>query len=721
MDQATLHPSSARGSLLDFHITGVRCAGCVAKIEKHLEDQPGIRSARLSLARSRLKVTGDPSVTGAGVITWLKAIGYDATPAGESQQAQSEAAENRSLLMALAVAAFGAGNVMLLSLAVWTGTAGGMGPGTATLFGWISAAVALPVIAFAGRPFFTAALSALKAGRVNMDVPIALALVLTAGLSLHQLLMGAGDTYFEAATTLIFFLLIGRYLDRSARTRARSAIEGLLAFQRLTATCLDDAGLEIKLPATDLKKGMFVLVRAGEYVPADGVVIAGNSTLDTAPVTGESLPVPLQRGDRAYAGTINLAAPLTIQVDTAQEESLAAKTRDLMESAEQRRTRYVRLASRAAAIYIPVVHGLAVITFLGWWLLGGLPWQEALFTAISVLIITCPCALGLAIPAVQIVAGGHLFRRGILQKSADGLERLCQIDHVLFDKTGTLTTGRFRLSNAHEVSADHLRLAAALAQNSHHPLCSAICAAIPNPGLTLEKIQEHPGLGIEAMWRGQRIRMGNRTFCAVRAENEDDLSEVFLLGENGLLARLAFMEDLRPDARQTIDDLAQLHLTCSIASGDRQAAVARVAKSTDIRVWRAEQLPTDKAKLIDRGQRHDQKILMVGDGLNDGPALAGAYVSMAPSSGLDISTEQADLVFRGSSLSAVSFAIRVARAARHLMKQNLWLAVGYNMIAVPIAMAGLASPPIAAIAMSFSSIIVTVNALRLGRLLRTPE
>lgn len=716
------HPSpdaTVSNAIYKFHVANLRCAGCVAKIEEHLLGQVGVTTARLSLSLGKLTVEGTPSLNGGNVMQWLQSIGYEAIPAEENDDALHEQDENRSLLFALAVAAFGAGNVMLLSLAVWTGVAGGMGPGTVTLFGWISALVALPVIAVAGKPFFRSAFKALQHRQVNMDVPIALALILTAGLSLQQLLAGEGETFFEAATTLIFFLLIGRYLDKSARTRARAAIEGLLAFQQRSATCLREDGSEVCIPAAELTKGMTVIIRPGDHIPADGLVSSGHSTLDTSPITGESLPAPVCEGSRVYAGSLNLSATLTVKVDTKQSESLAAKTRDLMETAEQRRTKYVQLANRAAAVYIPVVHGLAALTFLGWWLIGEANWQEALFIAISVLIITCPCALGLAIPTVQVVANGQLFKRGILQKSADGLERLGDLDHVIFDKTGTLTTGTFVLINKSTVDPNAMTLATALCSHSKHPLCQALRASAGDmkPITYFETVKELPGLGILAVHEGEEFRLGSRTFCEITAPNPDSHSEVFLTKAGKILARFIFKENLRPGVRQTIKDLSKLELSCSIASGDRPAAVARVAEFSGINVWKAAQLPTEKAELVREAAEQGWKTLMVGDGLNDGPALAGAYASMAPASGLDISTSHADLVFRGSSLSAVSFAIKVAQTAKKLMVQNLTLAVGYNLIAIPVAISGFASPPVAAIAMSLSSVIVTANAMRLGKLL----
>lgn len=700
----------------EFHIDGARCMGCVNKIERHLESMPLISSARLTLSLNRLKVSGPTTLNSEDIVRAVQSLGYEATSVDADSGSKKETDENKELLKMLAAAAFGAGNVMILSLAVWTGAPNGMGPATITLFSWLSALVALPVVAYAGRPFFNSAWQAIKAHQINMDVPISLALLLTCGMSLYQLTVEHGETYFEAATTLTFFLLIGRYLDKSARTKARAAIEGLLAFTKTTARVINGEGMETMAPASSLREGFIVLVHPGEHIPGDGIIETGTSELDTAPITGEALPASAEKGDRVFGGTLNLTAPLTVRIDTAAKDNLANKTIALMESAEQRRTKYVQLANRAAAIYAPTVHGLAAAAFLGWWLIGGLIWQDALFIAVSVLIITCPCALALAVPAVQIVANGRLFARGILQKSADGLERLCNISHVVFDKTGTITTGEFTPHNLDQIDANILSLAANLARHSSHPLCRALSQAVPTTHSGgLSDFQEIAGKGIAASLDGKMVRFGNRSFCNVLSSADDTYSEAFFVIEGQTPVRFTFRETLRPDTRDTITELDSLKLPCRIASGDRAAAVEHVAARAGILDWQAGLLPTDKAALVDQARDSGQHVLMVGDGLNDGPALSGAYVSMTPASGLDVSTSRADLVFRTPSLSAVTYAIGIARQAKALMRQNLFLALLYNIVAVPIAIAGLASPPVAAIAMSLSSVVVTANALRLRK------
>lgn len=685
--------------------------GCVNTIEAKVAVLPGVKSARFILSAGRLKLERNSDFDPKMVIPLLKNLGYSAVETSEHLEPQEE---NKLLLKKLAAAAFGAANVMLFSLAVWTGTPNGMGAGTVTLFGWLSALIALPVITYSGTPFFSSALRAVKARQINMDVPITLALLLTTGMSLYQLIGQKSETYFEAATTLIFFLLIGRYLDKTARSRTKASIEGLLAFTKLQALVVTKDGEHITLPATELKVGMTVLVKAGAHIPSDGIVLSGVSDIDTSPITGETIPATVSEGHNVYGGTLNVMAPLTVRVDVEPSESLASKTIHLMQVAEQRRTKYIQLANRAAGLYAPIVHALAALAFLGWWLGGGLTWQDALLTAVSVLIITCPCALGLAVPVVQIVANSRLFAAGILQKSADGLERLCNVSHIVFDKTGTLTTGNFTLVNKADIKPEVLSVAWAVANLSTHPLCKTIVKETePSAPVKLTDFKEYPGLGVRAYHEGHHIRFGNRSFCSVVEESQDTYSEAFLLIDQAKPIRFVFKEELRPDAKKTIEFLKSRGISLAISSGDRPEAVRAVAGALGVKDWFAKQLPTDKAHLITRGSKLGQKILMIGDGLNDGPAVSGAYVSMAPASGLDVTTSRADLVFRNKSLSSIAYAISVARGAKALMLQNLWLALLYNMIAVPLAVAGFASPPVAAVAMSLSSVFVTANALRL--------
>lgn len=698
---------------LDLMVDGVHCAGCIAKIERGLKAVPGVAEARLNLTTRRLHVAWRPdAANGADIVGTVEGLGYHAQPFDPAQLVTGAAAEGKRLMIAMAVAGFAAGNVMLLSISVWAGM--DMGPMTRDLFHWISALIALPAIAYAGRPFFASAIAALKSGAMNMDVPISLAVILAAGMSVVQTAHGAEHAYFDASVTLLFFLLIGRYLDHRARAKARSAAEHLLSLAANSATVIDFGGGRRTAPIGDIEPGMMVAVAAGERIPLDGVIAEGASDVDTSLVNGESVPASVASGARVFAGTLNLTGPLSVRVSAAAEDSLLAEIVRLMETAEQGRARYVRLADRVARFYAPAVHILAAATFAGWWGLAG-DWQLALINAITVLIITCPCALGLAVPVVQVVANGALFRRGILVTKPNALERLAQIDTVVFDKTGTLTSGRPALAARDGIDPAVLRLAVALARHSKHPLSRALTGEqVAGEVPSVTDVAEHPGFGIEANVEGRRVRLGSRVWCGVSADTgaDDGRSELWLVEDGRAPVRFAFEDRLRSDAADTIAALRAKGYRLALLSGDRVPAVRDVAQALGIADWRAECHPADKVAAIE-ALAAEGKVLMVGDGLNDAPALAAGHASLSPAEAADISQIAADAVFQGERLGAVTDLLAGARTVDRLVKQNLALAFLYNAIAIPVAVLGFATPLIAAVAMSSSSLLVTANAFRL--------
>jgi Cu2+-exporting ATPase len=458
---------------------------------------------------------------------------------------------------------------------------------------------------------------------------------------------------------------------------------------------------------------MKVAVAAGERFPVDGVVTSGRTEVDTSMVTGESVPRAAGPGEKDFAGPVNLGAAVTVTVTATDEGTLLSEIVGLMEAAEQGRARYVRLADRMARWYAPVVHALALATFAGWMLFGGMSWQAALLISITVLIVTCPCALGLAVPAVQAGAVGRLLKAGILAKSGDGLERLAAIDTVVFDKTGTLTLGRPELLDRHDIALADLKRAASLAAASRHPLSLAIRRAAGPVG-AMNGVEEIPGQGLRAVDGTTEIRLGRREFVGIQPEDgmSHDGPELWLaVGAHRVQFR--FRDTPRADAAATVSALKALGLSVELLSGDRPAAVARLAEDLNIGVWRDSCSPQDKIARLEELAAEGRKVCMVGDGLNDAPALAAAFASISPGSAADASQTAADFIFQGDRLGPVLEAVKTARSARVLVLQNFTLALAYNLIAVPIAAAGFATPLIAAIAMSASSLVVTLNALRI--------
>jgi P-type Cu2+ transporter len=696
-------------------VDGVSCGACVWLVESVLAQDPDVIAARMNLGTRRLTLSWDgPADDAARHIARLTALGFRLVPFDPQHlEAQADAGE-RSLLRALAVAGFAASNVMLLSIAVWSGHVDGMGAATRDFLHWVSALIALPAIAYAGQPFFRSALAALRAGRTNMDVPISIGVSLAAAMSLAETVTSGQHAFFDSAITLLFFLLVGRYLDTRARGQARSAAVHLLSLGAKPTTVVRPDGSVCALPASAVRVGDTVMVATGERVSVDGRVLDGRSDIDTSFVTGEAVPQAVGPGASVFAGAVNLTAPLRLTVEATGDGTLLAEIVRLMEVAEQRRGRFVVLADRVARAYAPVVHLLAAITFIGWFGFAGVGWQPALLNAIAVLIITCPCALALAVPVVQVVVSNRLLRQGILLKSATALERLTAIDTVVFDKTGTLTTGQLTLIPDPARPAESLALAASMAQVSRHPLARALVHAMPDAEAA-HKAVEHPGQGLSLASTYGEIRLGSRTFCGLSDHSPDCAPELWLAIPGRSPIRFSFSDALRPDAATVIETLQKRGLQVQLLSGDRQAAVAHVAGRLGIPDWQASCTPASKEQHLSALRAAGRHVLMVGDGLNDAPALATADVSLSPSSAADVSLTAADAVFQGDRLAPVLELLTVARRADRLVRQNIAIAIAYNLLAVPLAMAGLVTPLIAAVAMSSSSLLVIGNAMRLSR------
>jgi Cu2+-exporting ATPase len=701
-------------STLNLMVDGLQCAACVWLIESVLARDPTVVNGRVNMTTRRLRLVwqGGPERAGE-LVHSLTQLGFRLLPYDPSCLAAARPRSEKQLLRALTVAGFAAGNVMLLSISVWFG-GGSMGAATRDLMHWISALIAMPAILYAGLPFFRSAFGALRAGRANMDVPISVGIVLATGLSLFETVRSQPEVYFDSALTLTFFLLIGRYLDLRARGRVRSAAEQLVMLGAGDVRVIRaDGAVELRRAQT-LRPGEIVQVAAGERIGVDGLVAEGRSEVDTSLITGETLPQAVDRGAAVYSGTINIAAPLRVVVTATGEGTLLAEIVRLMEAAEHARTRWVALADRVSRAYAPAVHLTALATFLGWYFLAGAPWQQALLYAVAVLIITCPCALALAVPAVQVAASGRLMRQGILVKSPTALERLAAVDTVVFDKTGTLTQGRLELAAPRPDDAD-LRAAAALAGASRHPLARAICRTAGNVAVAAG-VEEHPGQGLSRITADGEIRLGSRVFCGVA---EDDPSaaqaELWLSRPGRPAVRFAFDDRLRDDAAATVGALKAAGLNSELLSGDRIPAVQAVAGAAGLPVWKAGLTPEGKVARLIQLQAQGHRVAMIGDGLNDAPALAAADVSISPSTAADVSQTAADIVFQGDRLGTVVEAWRVARVGQRLIRQNIAFAVLYNLCAIPLAIFGQVTPLVAAAAMSSSSIIVTLNALRLAR------
>ncbi|HRK19017.1 MAG TPA: heavy metal translocating P-type ATPase [Hyphomicrobiaceae bacterium] len=693
-------------------VDGMHCGNCMRKVEEVLEKVPGVATARVNLSSKRVVISlDDAGVKRETLIDTVTGAGF---PASVLQaQAKPKPTED-DYLKRVGVAGFAAANIMLLSVAVWSGQSGDMPKSLQTMFHWLSALIALPAVAYAGQPFYISAARAIRAGRLNMDVPISLGVTLATVMSLYQTMRGSQQVYFDAAVSLLFFLLIGRALDQSVRQRASSAAENLLGLRSPSATVIQPDGRIERLELEQITPGMVVLVAAGERVPVDGRILGGDAQLDEALLTGESRPRQAQTGEAVYAGTINLGAAIEIETTAVNDNSLLAEIARLVETAEQARGRYVRLADRAARLYAPAVHILGLGTFIGWVMLG-YGWEPGLTAAVAVLIITCPCALALAVPAVQVVATGRLMRSGIVLKASDGLERLAEVDTIVFDKTGTLTRGEPRLVDEATLSAADLAAAAGLAARSRHPYARAVVVAARSRGIVpadVEDVIERTGLGLEGIAGGVHVRLGSAAFCGLPVAS--DASLAFQREGQGAIL-LPVTDGLRSDARATVEQLVKCGYGVEVLSGDRPDAVVVAAAEVGIGTAKGGVKPDEKLAHIEGLKSAGRHVLMVGDGLNDAPALAAGHASISPATGADVSQAAADAVFQGERLGAVVEALRVAKLARRYALENFAIAIGYNIVFVPMAVVGLVTPLIAAIAMSASSLAVTLNALRLAR------
>jgi Cu2+-exporting ATPase len=702
-------------SRLDLLVRGAKCAGCISKIENGVGEIHGVKEVRLNLSTGKLSTSwNEMDVDPAVVARKVADLGYQVSPYDPGEAEEERDREGRFLLLCLAVAAFAMMNIMLFSISVWSSPAEEMGTVSRTFFHWFSALLALPAAAFAGQPFFRSAFRSLSKGKANMDVPISLAVLLALGLSVYETAVGGEHTYFDAAVMLLFFLLIGRWLDHRLRGETRVAARKLLSLQATTANVLAEDGNVTAVRSNEIKPGQKIVLWPGDRAPVDGVVFEGESDIDMALVSGESAPALVKTGEPVRAGMINLTSKLVMSATATSADSLLAELTRLVEAGETAKGHFVKLADRAAQLYVPLVHSLAVLAFVGW-LIAGSGVHHAIIIAASVLIITCPCALGLAAPAVQIVAVGRLFKKGILVKTGDALERLAEVDFVLFDKTGTLTLGKPVLLNWDEIPADILEKAAELARTSRHPLSQAI-AKIAGSGSAAAESKEMPGFGVEGMVDGQMLRLGKLEWVqgnkAKQQAETADGTHLYVGGEGVPLTVFHFADELRADAGDVVRELGEMGLEVAMLSGDRKAPAEAAAQQADIKTVFSELTPQEKIDHVRKLGEEGRKVLMVGDGLNDAPALAAAHVSMSPATAADASQAAADIVIDGTKLMPLVAALKTGRAAKGRILQNFGFAAGYNMIAVPLALAGLVTPMIAAIAMSGSSILVTLNALR---------
>ncbi|MFO0254136.1 MAG: heavy metal translocating P-type ATPase [Betaproteobacteria bacterium] len=706
-------------------IDGVTCAACIWLIEQRLARLPGVREVRINYATRRARVGWDETQTTlSSILAAVAALGYAAHPYDPARAEERLRAERSSLLWRLFIAGFGMMQVMMYAVPVYIAD-GAMTPDIEQLMRLASLVLTLPAALWSALPFYRGALRDLRARRPGMDVPVSLGIVIAFVASLWATWTASGEVYFDSVTMFVFLLLGARYLELEARARAVRSQDRLARLAPLTAELLEagDAGMRV-VAAASLQPGDRLRLRPGAAVPADGVVLSGVSATDESLLTGESRPVPKRAGDMLTGGSVNLDGVLTMRVTRAGEATVLSGILRLLDRAQSEKPRIAQAADRLAAIFVTALLVLAVAAFAAWWMIEP---SRALWIAVSLLVVTCPCALSLATPLALAAATGSAYREGMLITRGSALETLARATQVVFDKTGTLTTGRMTLAGVVPLGdagrEQCLALAAALESWSEHPAARALVQAATGVHPVASAVRNVTGEGVEGIVAGRRCRIGKPQFVAAlhglplpaQAGVPDALSVVALGDESGWIA-LFLLDDLpRHDAASAVAALKVLGLRVSLLSGDRPQRAAHAAAALGIGEGRGGATPADKLEYVRALQARGEVVVMIGDGVNDAPVLAQAQVSIAPSGGTALAQTSADIVLMTDRLDALPASVAMARRTLSVIHQNLAWAAGYNLVAVPLALAGMVTPLIAAIGMSSSSLLVVANALRLAR------
>ncbi|TYO98772.1 Cu2+-exporting ATPase [Geothermobacter ehrlichii] len=719
-----VHPAGPDRASIHLLLDGIRCASCCWLVEKVLERTPGVIQARVNYGTHRLRIVFDPrqcEVT--DLCRTIARLGYLPRPHTSDARRQGAARERRRTLYRFGTAVFLSMQLMGYSLALYAGYFQGMDPTARRLMQGLAAAVTTPVVFYCGWPFLAGAWRSLRNRQAGMDLLIALGVLAAYGYSLFAMLAGR-EVYFDTAAMIVTLILLGRLLETSARQRAAAGIDRLLSLAPERAMLITENGFR-EVASDSLRPGDLVLVAAGERFPTDGAVTEGESEIDASAVSGESQPVPKRPGDRIDAGTMNLTHTLKVRVTAASGESFIARVAALVEDAQSRRAPIQAMADRVAAVFVPLVVLVAATTFGYWALIAG-DNRAGLLNAVSVLVVACPCALGLATPTAILVACGQAAARGILFRGGDILEQTGRIDLVAFDKTGTLTHGRPAVTGLYPLGGDETELLEAAARcesGSGHPLARAIVAEANRRGIhpPLEAGAETlPGLGVVLTGDRDEIRVGKAELAApdtvIPGLSPDAGETVVFVSRNGrCLGAITLADDIRPEAADVIAGLRRAGIRTAILTGDREQTAHHVAAALGIDSVAAGMTPAQKAEWLDRQKQKGRRVMMVGDGINDAVALATADVGCAMSGGTDIALENSDLVLTRPDLRRLLLALRYGRDSLKIIRQNLAWAFCYNLLALPLAASGRLLPIFAAAAMAFSSVSVIGNSLRLLR------
>ncbi len=717
--QGFVHPADQGCMVANLIIDGITCAACIWLLENHLSALHGVVQVSVNLSTHEAEITWQPDqLPLSQLLLAIHQIGYRASPWRADQQEVRLKQENRTFIRRLAVAGIGAMQVMMYAIALYSGAISEDMPALhRDLLRLFSAIIATPVVLYSAAPFYRAAWRDIKLLHPGMDVPVAIAIGSAYLASLWATFFAEGEVYYDSATMFTFFLLTGRYLElraRHATIRAARSLTGLLPPSCLKAV----SGHFIRVPVTDLQVNDIVRILPGDTIPADGLLLQGTTSINEAMLTGEHLPRKKQSGDSLLCGTINMGHPVEMRVTHVTEQTQLAGILQLQRQAQQDKPAIARLADKVAGWFVLFVLLVAVAVY---WVWSGIAPDDAFWITLSVLVITCPCALSLATPACLTAATGYLHRLGLLVTRSHLLEGLHSVHHIIFDKTGTLTEGNPALANVIVINDTGLapqtvvELAAGLEAHSEHP----IARAFATPGrYKATDVHNHTGQGIDGMIDGAHYRLGRSDFAAPGQQltPPDEQGQWLLLSrQHQPVAWLQITDTLRPQAVSTIERLHRLGKTVTLLSGDNASAVARTTRMLGIRHWLAEQRPEQKLSYIKKMQAEGQQVMMVGDGINDVPVLAGADVSVAMGNASDLTRTSADGVLISGNLEHLADALCLAARTQRIIRQNLLWALGYNLTALPLAATGMVAPWMAAAGMTLSSLLVVSNALRLSR------
>lgn len=693
---------------------GMYCSACSWLIETTLSEMPGVISVDVNPITHRLRVRWNHEDLGLGdLLAALSSIGYRPQPLSQDDTTRPEIAEQRMALKRLLVASLGMMQVMMFAVGLYAGALQGIDADMERFLRLVSFFVATPVVFYAAKPFFSSAWRGVTAGKPGMDLPVSIAIGLAYVASVYATYTNGPAVWFDSVAMFVFFLTLGRYLEM--RARHRSIDRGAALSQVLPNTAMLITGDETSVvPVAQLTKDDIVLVRAGDSIPADGTIVSGSTLVDEALLSGEAKPLSRGIGNSVSAGSINIDGIIRVRVEKTGGDTTLGTISRLSERARYTRPGFVTLADSIASYVVVALLLIASAVALYWYFTAP---EKAFVITLSVLVVTCPCALALATPAAFATAASRLAQLQLLVTNGNSIEVLSKASHVIFDKTGTLTRGRPLIDSIEVVDNNYTQddcfaIAAALEQTSSHPIASAFKSELPLPHVTSP--ETHVAEGVSGVIGGQYWRLGKSGFAAANQANTDSGS-IFLSVDGQSVARFALNDQLRPDARESLDKIRSMGLELSIVSGDHEHAVNEVAKLLGISDAHSGCTPAQKLQIIESLQAAGKRVIMVGDGINDAPVLAGADASIAPAHGAELAQTSADLIMLGDSLSPVVTAISLSRATMRVVRQNLIWAVVYNVTALPLAIAGMVPPWLAAIGMSASSLVVVLNALRLNR------